>query len=176
MCLISVNAPHFNAGVVLDPDTGVVVKAAPILAWAVGKSRAYLETYFKQKGWTSVEVKGKKPPMRLLVCGGREYANRTNVYVTLDHLHRKRGITCIIAGAARGADSLAADWARSRGITLEEYPADWARFGKQAGPLRNTRMLDEGRPDGVLAFPGGTGTLNMVNQAFDRKIPVSKVK
>lgn len=121
-----------------------------------------------------------KPPMRLLVCGGRNFCDRPKVYSTLDYLHAQRGITCVIAGAARGADTLAADWAISRGVALEEYKADWDKHGKRAGVLCNTLMLDSGKPDGVLAFPRadgrwGTGTQNMMNQAFDRGLPISRV-
>jgi hypothetical protein len=39
--------------------------------------------------------------------------------------------------------------------------ADWKRFGRAAGPMRNERMLKEGRPDLVIAFPGRTGTAGM---------------
>lgn len=117
-----------------------------------------------------------KPPMRLLVCGGRDYANRKTLYATLDYLHAQRGILCVIAGGARGADTLAADWARARGVPLDEYLAEWGLYGKRAGMIRNKRMLDDGKPDGVLAFPGGFGTLNMVNQAFERGLPVSQVR
>lgn len=122
-----------------------------------------------------------KPPMRLLVCGGRDYAGRKALYATLDYLHAKRGILCVIAGGARGADTLAADWARARGVPLEEYLAEWGLYGRRAGPIRNTRMLDEGRPYGVLAFPRangewGSGTQDMMNQAFERGLPVSQVR
>ncbi len=67
--------------------------------------------------------------------------------------------------AARGADLLAAAWARSRGIPARPFPADWNRDGKAAGFLRNVRMLREGRPDLVVAFPGGKGTAHMVGLA-----------
>jgi hypothetical protein len=91
------------------------------------------------------------------------------------------GVTCIIAGAASGADRLAAEWAVSRGIPLEEYPADWNTLGGDAGPIRNKRMLDEGHPDGVLAFPRangkwGHGTQDMCNKAFDHGLPTSRVR
>ena len=43
--------------------------------------------------------------------------------------------------------------------------ADWAKHGRKAGPIRNQRMIDEGRPDLVVAFPGGTGTADMVERA-----------
>ena len=109
------------------------------------------------------------------MCGGRDYAYRTHVYVALGELHRKRGITCVIHGDAGktdpdtgivlcGADRLAGEWARLFGIPVEPYPADWEKHGKKAGAIRNTEMLERSKPDGGVAFPGGTGTADMVRK------------
>jgi len=103
--------------------------------------------------------------MRVLVCGGRDYANAALVKFTLDYWLPEGMPNVIIEGCARGADSLAEDYGRARGIPVEHYPADWSRNGKAAGPIRNRRMLDEGKPDLVIAFHGGKGTANMVEQA-----------
>ncbi len=104
-------------------------------------------------------------PMRVLVCGGRDFSDRVRLFNALDRIHRKRGVAVIIDGAARGADSLGARWAIERGVASERHPADWARFGKSAGYRRNEAMLDEGAPDLVVAFPGGRGTAHMVELA-----------
>jgi hypothetical protein len=109
--------------------------------------------------------------MRLLVCGGRDYTDRATVFAVLDRVHAHRPITCLVHGAARGADSLGAAWAISRGIHTEPHPADWLRLGKAAGPLRNAEMLATG-VDGVLAFPGGRGTAHMVRIAREAGVPV----
>lgn len=103
--------------------------------------------------------------MRVLVCGGRDYYRRSDLFMALDALHRRKTITLVIHGAARGADSLAGEWACLNGIDVAEYPADWNKDGKAAGPIRNARMLSEGKPDGVVAFPGGRGTADMIGQA-----------
>ena len=65
------------------------------------------------------------------------------------------------ASDASGADQLAGQWAKSRGISVKAYPADWKNLGRIAGPIRNKKMLDE-KPDLLVAFPGGKGTANMV--------------
>ena len=52
--------------------------------------------------------------------------------------------------------------ARSR---AGSYPAQWDVYGRRAGPIRNQEMIDEGKPDGVVAFPGGKGTADMVRRA-----------
>jgi hypothetical protein len=108
--------------------------------------------------------------MRVLVCGGRDYADRRRLFQILDSNRQK--VDAIIHGAARGADRLAGEWARARGVQEEAYPADWHNHGRTAGPLRNIRMLDEGRPDLVVAFPGGAGTGHMVKLARSRGVRV----
>lgn len=50
--------------------------------------------------------------------------------------------------------------------------AEWDRLGRKAGPIRNQRMLDEGKPALVIAFPGGTGTAGMVAIARKGRVPV----
>lgn len=106
---------------------------------------------------------------RVLVCGGRNYRQQSSVDMVLDALPRP---SVIIHGAARGADTLAAKWAANRGIPTEAYPADWDAYGNNAGGMRNTQMLQQGRPHVVVAFPGGTGTANMIRQSRHAGIPV----
>ena len=83
------------------------------------------------------------------------------LYAALDRLNAARGFTMLITGDAQGADTLAKHWAQDRGIRTRIFVADWGRYGPAAGPIRNERMLKQGRPDLVVAFPGGTGTANM---------------
>lgn len=103
--------------------------------------------------------------MRLLVCGGRDFTDYAAVCRALDQVNEAVGISAIIHGAARGADSLGARWAQERGILTVAFPADWNKRGKGAGHIRNQQMLDEGCPEGVVAFPGGTGTADMIRRA-----------
>jgi hypothetical protein len=104
---------------------------------------------------------------RVVVTGGRNYADSALVYATLDSLRP----TAIAQGDAAGADGLARVWAFERGIPCSGFKADWTR-GKVAGPERNRRMLDEFKPDLVIAFPGGRGTANCIKEARKRNIPV----
>lgn len=103
--------------------------------------------------------------MNVLVCGGREYADWRHVSDALWALHHDTRISLLIHGAARGADELARRWAHLSGVSQLSFPADWKAHGKAAGPIRNRRMLEEGKPDIVIAFPGGRGTADMVRQA-----------
>lgn len=103
--------------------------------------------------------------MKVLVCGGRKFADANLLYRTLDRLHAEHGFTEVIEGGAIGADTLARNWARRRRIKVRTFHAQWFRYRKAAGPIRNAQMLDEGRPELVIAFPGGPGTRNMIEQA-----------
>ena len=115
--------------------------------------------------------------MRLLVCGGRTYSDKTAMWAWLDAFHASAEgpIDLLIHGAARGADALADLWAFSHDITIRRYFAQWSDYGKAAGPLRNQQMLDEGKPDLVAAFPGNRGTANMVKLARAAGIKVVEV-
>lgn len=114
--------------------------------------------------------------MRLLVCGGRNWSNKSFLYDTLDYAHKNTYVSVVIEGEARGADTLARMWAESRGIPVERYPASWDKYGKAAGAMRNLQMLVEGKPDVVFAFHqniyASKGTRNMVHQAGVHGIPV----
>jgi hypothetical protein len=113
--------------------------------------------------------------MRVLVCGGRDFSNCKLVFDTLNDLSRKEVVDCIIEGDAPGADRIAGAWAKRRRVDLKLYPANWAKEGKAAGPRRNQKMLDEGKPDLVVAFPGGTGTADMVSRARAANVEVIEV-
>lgn len=114
----------------------------------------------------------RKTDIRLLVCGGRDFNDQSSVFAHLDAIHDDRRISCIISGAASGADHLAYNWARDRGVEVREFPADWKTHGRAAGPIRNRQMLSEGRPDAVVAFSGGRGTADMKKAARAAGIPV----
>lgn len=112
---------------------------------------------------------------RVLVCGGRSYSDIVRVFSVLDKLHREAGIDCIIQGGAKGADRLSLEWAGQSSVPVETYEADWENQGSFAGPARNKRMLDEGKPDLVIAFPGGRGTADMVRKARKAGVEVVEI-
>lgn len=108
--------------------------------------------------------------IRLLVTGGRNYTNRTRLDAVLDAIHRKHAIEVVIHGACRGADTLAGEWAKSRGVPVDPFPVresdgPWP----EAGPKRNGRMLIVGQPTHCTAFPTkeSRGTWDMVRQFND---------
>ena len=112
----------------------------------------------------------------LLVCGGRDYADRERVWRVLDRTARRVEILAVRHGDADGADRFAGEWARERGYSEQRRPADWASHGKSAGPRRNLAMLAEGGVVAVVAFPGGSGTAHMVREAKRAGLPVWEVR
>jgi predicted Rossmann-fold nucleotide-binding protein len=55
------------------------------------------------------------------------------------------------------------------------FPANWPKHGKGAGFIRNQQMLNEGKPDLMIAFPGGKGTADMIEKAIKAGIKVIEV-
>lgn len=125
--------------------------------------------------------------MRLVVTGGRDYVDTQRCFASLDELHGRMPISVLIEGEADGLDKRAAVWARRNGVKVDPYPTDWddtshpdaviryRRDGKPydvtAGLRRNQQMIDEGRPDYALVFPGGSGTADMKARIIAAGIP-----
>jgi hypothetical protein len=118
--------------------------------------------------------------MKVLVCGPRDWTNRQLVYRVLDNQLAAIGLDAltVISGCARGVDTFAIEWAELAGQDAEKYPAEWSIHGRAAGPIRNRRMLDEGKPDKVIAFGYAhrrsltVGTRDMVTRAERARVPV----
>lgn len=111
--------------------------------------------------------------MKILVCGGRDFQDKDYLFECLYNLYANNPhIELLIHGGARGADTLAGQWAETVGIKTVVYKAEWSTYGKAAGSIRNQLMLDSESPDVVLAFPGGNGTADMVRRSKSQGIEV----
>jgi len=115
--------------------------------------------------------------MKVLVCGDRNWTDEETIRKELSRLPKG---SAIIHGASRGADGIAGRVAIELRFGVMAFPADWQKFGKAAGPIRNRRMLIEGRPELVLAFHNdisrSKGTKDTVEQARALGIPVKVVR
>ncbi len=111
----------------------------------------------------------------VLVTGGRDYDDARAVSRALTAAWYSCDGMRVIHGAARGADTLADEWCTANNVSVTQYPADWKQHGKAAGMIRNVEMLERGKPDLVIAFPGGRGTAGCVREARKRGIEVVQV-
>lgn len=112
--------------------------------------------------------------MRVVVCGSRDWEDPGVVRVKItEKLASLSKDTEIVTGGARGVDSWTDAIARSLGLPTTVMPADWDKFGRAAGRIRNIAMLDT-NPDLVMAFWDGSsrGTKHTIDEAMKRNISV----
>ena len=110
--------------------------------------------------------------MKLAIVGGRNFNDYGKLALTIHNHFYLVQITEIISGGAKGADSLAKKYARQYlNIKYREFPAEWDKYGKRAGYLRNQTIVDN--CDMVLAFWNGVskGTQDTIEKAKKAKIP-----
>ena len=126
--------------------------------------------------------------MRVVVTGGRKYRDRKRVYQDLDDADQYEPIDVIIEGEADGLDKIAKQWAIDRGVPYHEFAAAWddidrpgavikrTRNGRlydaAAGAIRNQKMIDIGEPDVCCAWPGRSGTEDMMKRCKAAGLPV----
>lgn len=114
--------------------------------------------------------------MKWLVCGGRDFNDCTFVKGVLDGIVHARGRPeRVIHGGQRGVDTFAEEWAKGEKIHTNKVKPEWRRYGYAAGPIRNQKMLDDWKPDLVIAFPGGRGTADMVEKAKHTGVVVLEI-
>ena len=121
--------------------------------------------------------------LRVLICGSRDWSDKRRIGRYLDDLLAAEGMVArdlvVIHGGCKGADHHAGMEAKGRGCQVLEFPANWKKHGLSAGPKRNQQMLDEGRPDRVVAFhPSLTtskGTKDMVSRAKFHSLPIDVI-
>jgi hypothetical protein len=113
--------------------------------------------------------------MKILVCGSRKWTNKK---VITDYLSQFGDENILVHGAARGADSIAAEYAAKHNWETHAHPAQWKKYGYSAGPIRNAEMLAIEKPDLVIAFRckgRSTGTDHMMAIAKKADVVVVKV-
>jgi len=104
--------------------------------------------------------------MKVLVCGDRNWIDVNKISNRLALLPEG---SIIVEGEAKGADIIARNSAVALGFEVKRYPADWSKYGRAAGPIRNREQFDKEQPELVIAFhsdiENSKGTLDMVNYA-----------
>jgi len=112
--------------------------------------------------------------MRTIIAGGRDYQFTPEDIEWLDRYHKTYPLTEVVCGGASGADECGKQWAKSRGIPVKMFPADWAQHGKAAGPLRNQQMAEYA--EALFAFPGERETADMIRRAKAAGLSISIIQ
>ncbi len=114
---------------------------------------------------------------RIIIAGSRHFTDRVlfeqvvDAYLgALDAAYEP----IILSGHCSGADLLAEQYAKERQIRLEVFPAEWKRYKKGAGPIRNRQMVKAA--DAVIAFfSGGKGTASLLSLAEKRGLELNVI-
>lgn len=110
--------------------------------------------------------------MIVLICGDR---NWTDYKMIEDFIVTLPKGTKIIEGDCKGVDQLSGFIGKKHGYEVIVVPAEWEKYGKKAGPIRNQKMLDM-KPDFVVAFHNdiehSKGTKNMIDLAIEERVYV----
>jgi hypothetical protein len=116
---------------------------------------------------------------RIIVAGSRTYTNKARVFELLDKIaedQSKKGCLIeIVSGLAKGPDMFGKEWAHKNDFTVHEFPANWDKYGKRAGYLRNVEMAEFS--DALLAFHvnNSRGTKHMIDIAYKNDLQVAIV-
>lgn len=101
--------------------------------------------------------------MRTIIAGGRKVWDPRKLYEALSKCGWS--VTRVVCGGAEGADSLGEEWAKSVGIPVDYYLADWSKYGRKAGMIRNKEMSENAEALIALWDGESKGTANMINLA-----------
>ena len=115
----------------------------------------------------------RKIKARIIICGGRHFNDYEALESSVTSALTEKGLASneveIVSGHCEGADTLGELYANKHDIACKVFPAEWTKYGKAAGPIRNRAMLDYAKEQTpvVAAFWNGEsrGTGNMIKQA-----------
>lgn len=108
--------------------------------------------------------------MKTIIAGSRHCTDPKILEVAIESC--PFDVTSVVSGQAPGADTLGEDYAKSHGLLLYCYPANWKKYGKSAGPLRNAEMANNAEALIALWDGKSKGTLNMIKHATKQKLKV----
>ena len=122
--------------------------------------------------WQSIRL-GKLLGMKVIVAGSREFYDYSLLKDFLDNCFTlRRNCSEIVSGTARGADKFGERYAQEHNLAIKRFPADWEKYGKAAGHIRNRQMAEYA--DACVVFWDGQskGSANMVKVALELKLPL----
>lgn len=113
--------------------------------------------------------------MKVIIAGGRTFNDYQLLCEKCDHALSQQTEIEIVSGTANGADKLGERYAKEKGYSIKQFPADWNKFGKSAGYKRNEDMAKYG--DALIAFWDGEskGTKHMIDLAKQYQLKIKVV-
>lgn len=120
-----------------------------------------------------------RPIYKIVIAGGRDFLDYNLLREKVNKILQEKRVThkiVIISGCARGADTLGLRYASENVFDVEEYPAEWDKYGKKAGYMRNVEMAENA--NALIAFWDGKskGTKHMIDIATERNLPIRVIK
>jgi len=105
--------------------------------------------------------------MKTIIAGSRTIneSHKDKVFKIFDTCPWQ--ITEVICGCAKGVDTLGEDWAKSKGIPVRRFPADWS-IGKSAGVIRNSNMVNYGEASLIVWDGVSRGTFDTINKSWKK--------
>lgn len=165
---------------VIDLETGEIIGAPTFTYITNEEGRLIMCDYLKDK---SIKVIAWMPypqpckdEFRVIIAGSRTFTDYAAVKEHLDKIFSKRKPTSIVCGETKGADMLGRRYAEEHKIKIDSYPADWQKYGKQAGYIRNEQMA--ANADALVAFHmnDSAGTKHMISTAKQCGLQVRVIK
>ena len=120
-----------------------------------------------------------RPIYKIIIAGGRDFMDYNLLKEKVNKILQEKRVThkiFIISGCARGADTLGVRYASENAFDVDKYPADWDKYGKKAGYMRNVEMAENA--DALIAFWDGKskGTKHMIDIATERNLPIRVIR
>ena len=100
--------------------------------------------------------------MKVIIAGSRTINDYSLVASAIEQSNFD--VTEVVCGDAKGVDTIGDQWAQKNTIPVTHFPANWKKFGRGAGCIRNRQMAEYG--DALIAITTGSrGTANMIKEA-----------
>jgi hypothetical protein len=110
--------------------------------------------------------------MKVIIAGGRNFSDFQLLYAKCEEILANQTEVEIVSGTAKGADKMGEHYAKLKGFTVKQFPAEWDKYGKSAGYIRNKDMADYA--DILISFWDGEskGTKHMIDLATERNLSI----
>jgi hypothetical protein len=109
--------------------------------------------------------------MKLIIAGSRGFSDYNLLKQKLDYLLKNEKQVEIVSGTANGADKLGEQYAKGKGYSIKQFPADWGKYGKKAGYIRNKQMAEYGTHCVCFWDGKSSGTRLMIRLCAGNKVP-----